>query len=58
MLLAENMLSGGWQSLGLIVLVLCFAFGLGVNLLWYDTGLRDRAADRLKGRINGWNSRR
>lgn len=58
MLLAENVLSGGMQTLCLLGLMLCFAFGLGINLLWYDPKLRDQTADRLKSRINGWNHRR
>lgn len=57
MLLAENMFSGGWQSFSLVVLVACFAYGLFVQLLWYDPKLRDQTAEKLKGGIRRWMSR-
>jgi len=57
MLLAENMFSGGWQSFSLVALVACFAYGLFVQLLWYDPKLRDQTAEKLKGGIRRWMSR-
>ena len=58
MLLAENMLSGGSQTLGMIILVGTAVLGILAKLVLYDEKIRGSVVNRVKDRVNGFKPRR